>query len=229
MIEFRSVAKHYGLRTLFQGLSFSLRQGELVAFTGPSGIGKSTLIHMLFGAQTPDEGMVLIDGHNIPTLGRSELQLLRRSMGVIFQDFKLLPKKTVFENVAFAMEACGESDDDIEIEVPKMLHRVHLSGFEHKFPYQLSGGERQRVAIARALIHKPSLLLADEPTGNLDPVNAREVGAILKKLHEEEQMTIVIATHDRELVELLKPRVLFFDKGHLERDEVDGQFWKAGS
>lgn len=226
MIQFKNIHKEYSARTLFQDLSFDVKGGELVAIVGLSGVGKSTLIHMLFGAETPDTGSVEIDGFDISELRPSELQLLRRSIGVIFQDFKLLSKKTVFENIAFAMEACGYSDEEIETRVPEMLHKVNMQRSEHKFPHQLSGGERQRVSIARALAHKPSLLVADEPTGNLDPKNAHDVGQVLKKLNEEDGMTIIIATHDKDLVDSLTPRVIRLENGKVKSDEVNGKFFE---
>jgi cell division transport system ATP-binding protein len=223
MIRFRNITKIYGVKTLFQDLSFNIQSKELVALTGKSGVGKSTLVHMLIGAEKPDSGSIEIDGFDIAHLRKSELQLMRRSMGVIFQDFKLLPQKNVFENVAFAMEVCGNSDAEIEMRVPQVLKKVALSDAEHKFPQQLSGGEKQRVAIARALVHKPKLLVGDEPTGNLDPPNTKEIGDILKTLNEE-GITIIIATHDKELVNHLHPRVLYFENGTITHDEKHGKF-----
>lgn len=225
MILFEHIEKSFGLRQLFENITLRIDGGEMVAIIGSSGVGKSTLVHMLLGTQKPDKGRVEIDGFSLADLSAHEKQFLRRSMGMIFQDFKLLRQKTVFENVAFAMEMCGESDDEIEHRVPEILRKVHLQGFEHKFPQQLSGGEKQRVAIARALIHRPSLLIADEPTGNLDPLNALEIGEILKELNEKEKMTILITTHDRELVDFLRPRVVLLEAGQIISDEKHGTFW----
>jgi cell division transport system ATP-binding protein len=224
MIRFQNIAKYYGLRTLFEKLNIEISSGEMVALIGDSGVGKSTLIHMLLGAEIPNKGVVEIDGFDVSALGRRERQMLRRSIGFIFQDFKLLPQKTVFENVAFAMEVCGNSNDEIETRVPLVLRIVGLSHCEHRFPHQLSGGENQRVAIARALVHKPRLLVADEPTGNLDPPNALEIGKILERINQEDETTVIIATHDRDLVNYLKPRVIALKNGIVVSDKKRGQF-----
>ncbi len=224
MIRFRNIEKHFGHMRVLEHVDFIVRKGELVALVGSSGVGKSTLIHMLLGAEKPSFGSVEIDGYNLSTLNSAQQQLLRRSMGVIFQDFKLLKNKTVFENVAFAMEVCGETGEDIEDRVPEVLDRMFLLPLENKFPHQLSGGEKQRVAIARALVHQPKLLVADEPTGNLDPDNTYEIGKILKDLNEKDGITIIVGTHDRELVEILKPRVIQIKNGVITSDEKNGKF-----
>lgn len=224
MIRFRNIEKHYGHLRVLEHVDFTVRKGELVALVGSSGVGKSTLIHMLLGAEKPTFGTVEIDGFNITTLQQSQKQLLRRSMGVIFQDFKLLKNKTVFENVAFAMEVCGETNAEIEERVPEVLDKMYLLPLENKFPHQLSGGEKQRVAIARALVHRPKLLVADEPSGNLDPDNTYEIAKILKELNEKDGITIIVATHDRELVEVLKPRVIVLERGVIVSDEKNGSF-----
>lgn len=224
MIEFKNITKTFGFKEVFSDINLTIQSGDLTAIIGTSGVGKTTLIHMLLGAEKPDTGSIIIDGYDISHLKRHELQLMRRHMGVIFQDFKLLPKKTVFENVAFAMEACGNTDFEISEKVPTVLHKVGLKECQGKFPHQLSGGERQRVAIARALVHKPSLLIADEPTGNLDPDNTMEIGNILKKINREDNITILIATHDKHLVEHLRPRVVHIQDGKVVRDEKRGTF-----
>jgi len=224
VISFQNIKKYFGHRTLFENLSFEINGGELVALTGPSGVGKSTLISLLIGAEKPDGGKILIDGIELSRLSPNEIQMLRRSIGIIFQDFKLLRRKTVFENIAFAMEANDATDDEIENRVPELLKKVNLSGFENKFPETLSGGESQRVAIARALAHRPKLILADEPTGNLDPKNAHEIGEILKNLNETDGLTILLATHDKDLVDFLRPRVLLFQNGEIIRDEKNSEF-----
>ncbi len=224
MLRFRNISKNFGKKPLFKNLSFDIKSGELVALIGSSGVGKSTLLHMLLGEEKPDTGSVEIDGYDILQLRRPELQLMRRSMGVIFQDYKLLQQKTIFENVAFAMEVCGNSDAEIEQRVPELLKKVHLSDCEHKFPNQLSGGEKQRVAIARALVHEPRLLVADEPTGNLDPENGKEIGKILHQLNTEDNITIIIATHDPDLVNRIRPRVLYFENGEILSDDENGRF-----
>ena len=224
MIRFKNIAKDYGHRRVLEHVDFSVRKGELVALVGTSGVGKSTLIHMLLGAERPSFGSVEIDGYVISELNATQQQLLRRSMGVIFQDFKLLKNRTVFENVAFAMEVCGESEEEIEDRVPEVLDKMYLLPLENKFPHQLSGGEKQRVAIARALVHRPKLLVADEPTGNLDPDNTYEIGEILKDLNQKDGITIIVGTHDRELVEILKPRVIVIRDGVVVSDEKNGSF-----
>lgn len=226
MIRFRNIEKHYGHIRVLEHVDFTIQKGELVALVGASGVGKSTLIHMLLGAEKPTLGSVEIDGFNIATLQPAQKQLLRRSMGVIFQDFKLLKNKTVFENVAFAMEVCGETNEEIEDRVPEVLDKMRLLPLENKFPNQLSGGEKQRVAIARALVHRPKLLVADEPSGNLDPDNTYEIAQILKDLNKKDGITIIIGTHDRELVDELHPRVILLKDGVIVSDEAQGKFPK---
>lgn len=222
MIAFQKISKDFGAKKVFNKLDLTIESGELVTLVGASGVGKTTLVHMLMGAEKPDEGKITIDGYNIAELSRHDLQLMRRHMGVIFQDFKLLPKKTIFENVAFALEACGKNNAQIEKEVPKVLNKVGLLGSESKFPNELSGGERQRVAIARALVHNPSLLIADEPTGNLDPENTMEIAKILKNINEKEKITVIIATHDKHFVDFLRPRVIHLGEKGILRDEQNG-------
>jgi len=226
VIQFEKIQKYFGNRALFDDFSLTIESGEFVALTGPSGVGKSTLIHLLMGSSRPDGGKILIDNFDVSVLKKSEIQMLRRSMGIIFQDFKLLRQKTVFENIAFALEVCDASDAEIELRVPEVLAKVNLTGFEHTFPETLSGGERQRVAIARALAHRPKLILADEPTGNLDPANAREIGNVLRTLNEEDGLTVVLATHDKDLVNLLRPRVVLLQNGEIVRDEKNGEFFE---
>ncbi|QQS59266.1 ATP-binding cassette domain-containing protein [Candidatus Peregrinibacteria bacterium] len=224
MIRFRNISKEYGLKLLFDRINIEIQGGEFVALTGVSGVGKSTLLHFLIGAEKPDSGSVEVDGFHVGLLSTSELQLLRRSMGVIFQDFKLLPRKNVFENVAFAMEVCGNSDAEIEERVPTVLNRVGLSDAQHKFPEQLSGGEQQRVAIARALVHRPSLLLADEPTGNLDPAGARDIGDMLHSLNKEDGITILLSTHNKNIVNTIRPRVLHLKDAKIMSDISHGKY-----
>lgn len=218
MIRFQGIQKHFGHRRVLDRIDFTVERGELVAIVGHTGTGKSTLIHMLIGAERPSAGTVEIDGFQISELKTAQKQLLRRSIGMIFQDFKLLRNRTVFENVAFAMEVCGETNEEIEARVPEVLRKVNLIEMENRFPNQLSGGEKQRVAIARALVHNPRLLVADEPTGNLDPETTHEIAAILKKLNQDDGITILLGTHDKELVNTLKPRVLVLKNGVISSD-----------
>jgi cell division transport system ATP-binding protein len=218
VIHFQSITKKYGSQILFRDLSFTVQSGEIVAITGASGAGKSTILHMMLGAEVPDAGNIEIDGFDISHLQKSKCQLLRRSIGVIFQDFKLLPAKNVFENISYAMEVCDQSEESIQKRVPEVLRRVNLVGIDNKFPDQLSGGEKQRVAIARALVHKPKLLIADEPTGNLDLKNGIGVADILKKINSEDGITVIVATHHRDLVKHLRPRVIRLSHGDVLRE-----------
>ncbi len=214
MIQFSEVTKSFGLQTVLNNLSYRLKQGECLVITGSSGVGKTTLISLLIGAEKPDGGQILIDNIRVEDLSDSEMQMYRRRIGVVFQDFKLLKKKTVFENTAFALEACEIEEESIERKVGEILQRVGLSAMAHKFPHQLSGGERQRTAIARALVHSPKLLVADEPTGNLDPENTREIARLLKKLHQEDGLTLLITTHDPIFLEEIAPcRVVQLEQG----------------
>lgn len=219
MITFQNVSKHYGLQTIFDDISFQITAHSFVALLGASGTGKSTLISLLIGAQKPDQGSIIIDGINVEELSPNDLQMYRRKIGVVFQDFKLLDKKTVFENVAFALEVCGEEDIVIEHKTGELLQRVGLIAMSHKFPHQLSGGEQQRAAIARALVHSPKLLIADEPTGNLDPENTLEIARIFRKIYEEDKITVLLTTHDPIFLEEVSPaRVMRLQQGKILED-----------
>jgi len=217
MIKFDKVHKGFGLTEIISGIDLTILSGELVAIIGPSGVGKTTLLHLLIGALKPDSGTITIDNVDISRLKGDNLQLLRRSMGMVFQDCKLLPQKTVWENVAFALEVCGSDSSTVESKVPLALERVGLKKSEHKFPHQLSGGEQQKVAIARALVHEPALLIADELTGNLDPPSTNEIIKILQQLHAD-GLTIVLATHSKKLVNALSPRVILLRNGNVDKD-----------
>jgi cell division transport system ATP-binding protein len=210
MIEFSSVTKTYlhGNVTVFKKLDLKIKSGELIILLGRSGCGKSTLLSMLTGDEYADEGKVKIDDICISDLSPKELQLLRRKIGVVFQDFKLLPNRTVFENVEFALEVTGTRDEDeLKRVVSTVLKVVGLTDKKDRFPAELSGGEQQRVAIARALSSKPKLFLADEPTGNLDPENTKDIVSILKKINEMGS-TVIVATHDKDLINKLGGRVV---------------------
>ena len=178
---------------------------------------------MLIAEERPTEGRVLVAGHDISTLSEEKKHTLRRKVGMIFQDFRLLPKKTVYENIAFTLEVSGATDKEIEEDVPQVLHLVGLEHKANSFPSDLSGGEKQRVAIARALVNRPDILVADEPTGNLDPLNTWDVIRLLFKVNEL-GATVVLATHNREIVNMLNKRVISIDKGKIIRDEENGRY-----
>ena len=214
MITFNNVTKKFGPHLVLDKISFEIQPNEFVVLKGASGAGKSTIIALLIGAEKPEQGTVEVDGMMVNEMDDDTLQLYRRKIGVVFQDYKLLPKKTVFENVAFAMEVCGESAELINIRVPEVLEKVGLLHFQDKFPEQLSGGEMQRLAIARALVHSPRLIITDEPTGNLDETNVRGIMSVLKKLHSE-GATVFMTTHDSLVEELSNGRVLYLEGGQI--------------
>ncbi|TSC89318.1 MAG: cell division transport system ATP-binding protein [Parcubacteria group bacterium Gr01-1014_2] len=227
MITFEKVIKEYNggqksYRAL-DGINFEIKDGEFVSIIGPSGAGKSTLLKMLIREETPTKGQVTVDDINVPALSDSEVPYLRRKIGTIFQDFKLLSNKTAFENVAFAMEVIGASQKEIEYDVPKVLRIVGMEERGGNFPHQLSGGEKQRIAIARALVHRPKILLADEPTGNLDLLNTFDVIKLLMKINEF-GTTVVLASHDREVVNAVGQRVITMDKGKIVKDQEQGKY-----
>ena len=214
MIEFKNATKSYGDSMVLDALNLEIQGGEWVWLTGPSGAGKTTLIHALIGAVPLTHGDIMVDGYNVTRFNRLALQEYRRKLGIVFQDYKLLPKRTAYENVAFAMEVCGYSDRQIEIRVPEVLAKVGLADARHHFPHMLSGGEKQRVAIARALIHEPRLIIADEPTGNLDPDTANGIVDLLHKLNIE-GVTIIFATHNYNLLERVRGRVVRIEEGRV--------------
>lgn len=220
MIEFRGVSTIYDddSRAL-DGVDLVVKQGEFVSLVGPSGAGKSTLLRLLTRELIPDRGDVVLDGINLADLSLNDLPYLRRKIGMVFQDFKLLTNKNAFENVAFALEVCGVSKEEAEHDVPKVLGIVGLSDKISSFPHQMSGGEKQRLAIARALIHRPKIILADEPTGNLDPVNSYDVVKLLAKINEL-GTTVILATHDREIVNAVGKRVISMESGKIIRDQI---------
>lgn len=223
MIYFDNVTKRYNGGTAIEGVTFTIEQNEFVSLVGQSGAGKTTLVKMLLAEEKPTEGAVFFDSINIHDLDPNELPEVRRRIGTVFQDFRLLPTKTVYENIAFAMEAAGRPDEEIVGDVPQILDLVGLSGKEEYFPHQLSGGERQRVAIARAIINKPDVIVADEPTGNLDPVNSWDVINLLTKINEM-GTTIVLATHDKDIINALKRRVITIENGQIVQDAKTGKY-----
>ena len=223
MIKFEKVKKHYNGSRALDGIDLEIHHGEFVSMVGLSGAGKTTLFKLLIGEEQIDEGKILIDNIDIAKVKNSDLPYLRRKIGMVFQDIKLLPKRTAFENVAFAMEVCGHRKDKIAIEVPKILELVGLQHKQSSFPHEMSGGEKQRVAIARALSHRPVLLLADEPTGNLDEVNANEVVDLLLKINQL-GTTVVLATHAADLVNKIKKRVITIEGGKITLEQKKGKY-----
>jgi len=221
MIVFDNVSKIYNDDSFaLKNINFKVEKGEFISIVGQSGAGKSTLLKLIFAEEKPTKGSVFIKGKNISKIKSNKLPILRRHIGVIFQDFKLLDKKTVFENVAFAMEVSGRSDVDIREDVPQVLEIVGLSDKTDNYTTELSGGEKQRVSIARALVHRPDIIIADEPTGNLDLINTWDIVQLLTKINQY-GTTIVLATHNREIVNLIKKRVVTIDGGTITRDQTD--------
>lgn len=224
MIRFKNVTKIYPSDTaVLQDISFEVREGEFVSIVGKSGAGKTTLIKLMLGLEQPTSGQVIFEGQNISELDGDLLQNVRKRIGGIYQDYKLLSGKTVYENVAYIMEVEGRSNDEIEEQVPKVLEAVGLLDKVNNFPDQLSGGEQQRLTIARAIINHPDVIIADEPTGNLDPYNTYEVISLLEKINKAGK-TVILATHDREVVNKLGRRVITIEQGKIVRDEPKGKF-----
>lgn len=224
MLYFDKVSKEYenGNKVL-DDISLTVHKGELVSVVGHSGAGKTTLIKLLLAEEHPTEGTVSFHSDNIHKLKGNEMVKYRRKVGVVFQDFRLIPNKTAYENVAFAMEAAGKHDDDIAEDVPHVLDLVDLKDKMHHFPHQLSGGEQQRVAIARAIINRPEIIIADEPTGNLDPINTYDIVQILKKINDL-GTTVILTTHNKGIVDNLGRRVITMEDGRITRDQKSGKF-----
>jgi len=221
MIELKNVSSVYDDNfTALADVDLSIADGEFVSILGPSGAGKSTLLRLLTRELVPTKGDVIVDGVNLALLAHEDIPLLRRKIGTIFQDFKLLAARTAFENVAFALEVVGAPESRIADDVPKALDIVGLADKANNFPRQLSGGEQQRLALARALIHRPRIILADEPTGNLDPVNGHDVVQLLLKINEL-GTTVVLVTHNRDIVDTLSRRVVTMEKGRISRDQAE--------
>ncbi len=224
MIYFDKVTKQYGDNVpAVEGVTVSIAPKEFVSVVGHSGAGKTTLLKLLLAEEKPTEGSVFYESVDVHTLPMSGLHHYRRKIGTVFQDFKLIPNKTAYENIAFAMEAAGRADDEIASDVPHILELVDLSDKANHFPHQLSGGEQQRVAIGRAIINQPDLIIADEPTGNLDPVNTYEIVEILKKINEI-GTTILMATHNKGVIDAIGRRVITMDKGRVVRDDASGKY-----
>ena len=229
MIKFENVTKIYRGRkgnpaiVALDDISFELKEKEFVSIVGRSGAGKTTLLKLLLAEEKPTQGKIFFDGVDICRFKKSQLPLLRRRIGAIFQDYKLLPTKTTYENIAYVMEVTGAPDSQICQDVPKVLEIVGLRDRADNFSAELSGGERQRVAIARALIHRPEVILADEPTGNLDPYHALDIVRLLLKINEM-GTTLILSTHNREMINSLEKRVITLERGRIIRDEEKGRF-----
>jgi len=230
MIRFQNITKIYpthpsgGYPTLaLDDISFEIKEKEFVSIAGRSGAGKTTLLKLILAEEEPTKGRVFFRDEDIHKIKKSHLPNLRRKIGVVFQDYKLLPSKTVYENVAYVLEVIGASDLEISQRVPEVLEIVDLAGKINNFPAQLSQGERQRATIARAFIHRPDVILADEPTGNLDPYNSAEIVRLLLKINEL-GTTIILATHNKEIINSLEKRVITLEASRVIRDEEKGRF-----
>ena len=223
LIYFKNVSKSYNGSLILDSVTFSVETGEFVSLVGRSGVGKTTLLKMLIREELPTKGKIYFNDKEVNKLKLQEVSLLRRKIGVVFQDFKLLPNKTAFENVAFAMEVAGYFEEAIKKDVPEVLKLVNLQNKADNFPYQLSAGEKQRTVIARALIQRPELILADEPTGNLDPINSWDIIKLLVKINEL-GTAVMLASHDKEIVNTLGKRVISLEDGRIIRDEQEGRY-----
>jgi len=224
VIYFNNVSKVYNKESIgISEVSLTVTAGEFVSVVGHSGAGKTTLIKMILAEENPSDGTVFFESLDIHKLPGADLTKLRRRIGVVFQDYKLLNNKTAYENIAFAMEAVGKSNEEITSDVPHVLELVDLSHKMSHFPHQMSGGEKQRLAIARAIINQPELIIADEPTGNLDPVSTYEVLQIFKKINDL-GTTVILTTHNRGVVEAVGKRVITMEKGKIVRDDKHGKY-----
>ena len=217
MIRFEHVTKTYRTNIGLDDISVDINKGDFVFLVGPSGAGKSTFIKLILKEIEADNGSIIVDGKDITKISNREIPTLRRKVGTVFQDFRLLPKKTVFENVAFAMEVLHKSKKQIRKQVPQILSLVGITDKAHKYPEELSAGEQQRVAIARAIVNNPMVLIADEPTGNLDPDTAAEIMDLLEQINLR-VTTIVMVTHAKDIVDRMKKRVIAIEKGKIVRD-----------
>ena len=224
MINLENVTKSYSVdSTALRDASFEVAKAEFVFLVGPSGSGKSTLLRLLNRQEKPEKGAVWVAGRNINEMPDSKVPMLRRNIGNIFQDYKLLPNKTVFENIAFALEVIGRPKHVIRQQVPQVIELVGLAGKQDRFPHQLRGGEQQRVSIARAFVNRPLILLADEPTGNLDPATGEGIMRLLDRINKT-GTTVVMATHDQRIVNLMRKRVIQLDRGVIVRDQARGVY-----
>ena len=224
MIKFDQVTKKYKDDFVaLEDINLEIKEGEFISIVGSSGAGKSTLLKLIYAEEKPTTGTVLFREKPLDSISRRKMPFHRRNIGTVFQDFKLLPKKTAYENVAYALEVSGAPTAEIAEDVPQILDIVGLAEKMHKFPHELSGGEQQRVAMARALIHKPMVIVADEPTGNLDPVSSAEVVDLLLKINEL-GTTVLLASHDKDIVNRAGKRIIVLERGRLICDDEGGQY-----
>ncbi|MDP3996424.1 MAG: cell division ATP-binding protein FtsE [bacterium] len=224
MIYFDNVSKIYSDDSVaLKDVTFSIEPKEFLSIVGHSGAGKTTLLKMLLAEEKPSQGRVFFESTDVHGLRKHEILNIRRRIGTIFQDFRLLPHLTAFENIAFAMEAAGRSDEDIDSDVPHVLDLVDLGHKMWNFPSELSGGEKQRVAIARAIVNQPDIIIADEPTGNLDPLNTYEIIQILKKINDL-GTTVILTTHNKGVIDSLEKRVITMESGKVLRDDPTGKY-----
>ncbi|MES3030871.1 MAG: cell division ATP-binding protein FtsE [Patescibacteria group bacterium] len=224
MIYFDKVSKVYADKSVaLDGVSFTIEPNEFVTIVGHSGAGKTTLMKMLIAEDRPTHGAVFLESANVHKMKKGQMNKLRRRIGMVFQDFRLIPNKTAYENIAFAMEAAGRTDSEIMSDVPHVLELVDLGHKIWNFPHELSGGEKQRVAIARAIVTQPDIIIADEPTGNLDPINTYEIIRILQKVHQL-GTTVLLTTHNKGVVDAVSGRVITMEKGKIVRDDKHGKY-----
>ena len=224
MIVFDKVTKVYADGTVaLEEACLLVEPREFISIVGHSGAGKTTLVKMLLAEEKPSSGNVFYESLDVNKLNKNEIHHFRRKIGTVFQDFKLLPNKTVYENIAFAMEMAGRDEDEIAADVPHVLDLVDLMNRSYNFPHELSGGEKQRVAIARAIVNQPDIIVADEPTGNLDPINTNEIIQILKKINDL-GTTVILTTHNKGVIDSLGKRVITMEKGKIVRDDKNGRY-----
>jgi len=224
MIVFEKVTKIYSDDTVaLDDVTVTIEPKEFVSIVGHSGAGKTTLIKMLLGEEKPTKGKIFYESLDIHKLKRNDMPHYRRRIGTVFQDFRLLPNKTIYENIAFAMEVSGRSEEEIHSDVPHVLELVDLTNKAFNFPHELSGGEKQRVAIARAIVNQPDIIIADEPTGNLDPINTNDIIHILKKINDL-GTTVILTTHNKSVIDALGKRVITMENGKVVRDDVCGKY-----
>lgn len=224
MVNFKKVSKIYQPDIVaLDNVNLKIKQGEFISLVGQSGAGKSTLLKILTAEERPTKGDIILDNENLNEVKTKSLHVIRRKIGTVFQDFKLLPYRTVWENIAFAMEVAGVSDEEITSDLPQILELVNLVGKEHRYPREISGGEKQRTALARALAHRPKIIVADEPTGNLDLLNTWDIVQLLLKINKL-GTTVFLATHNKDIVDSLNKRVITLDKGKVIRDQENGKY-----